>query len=186
MSLPTVDYHFVPGRDMGKKGSDKKDGLNDPMKKNPGILVVGGAHRFIKHKQTKEWDVLHFRCARRLAKQFSCKARAIVRRTKDEDGTVKDTLAFASTEHSHPAETAEITAESLKLEMAEIAKKDPAKPMSAAIKTVRERAEERYGDGEGFFEEVLDALGGDDAIARRLIDVRAKIIGLTPKNGNQF
>ena len=82
--------------------------------------------------------------------------------------------------------TAEITAESLKLEMAEIVKKDPAKPMSAAIKTVRERAEERYGDGEGFYEEVLDALGGDDAIARRLIDVRAKIIGPTPKNRNQF
>ena len=70
--------------------------------------------------------------------------------------------------------------------MAEIVKKDPAKPMSAAIKTVRERAEERYGDDEGFYEEVLDALGGDDAIARRLLDVRAKIIGLTLKNQNKF
>ena len=151
MSLPTVDYHFVPGRDMGKKGSDKKDGLNDPMKKNPGILVVGGAHRFIKHKQTNQCDVSIF--------------------DVQEDS-----------QSNFPAKTAEITAESLKLEMAEIVKKDPAKPMSAAIKTVRERAEERYGDGEGFFEEVLDALGGDDAIARRLIDVRAKIIGPTPKN----
>ena len=112
MATCKVEHFFRPGRDMGHS-------TKDPSRQNPGKLIIENKFQFILHKTNKDFSRLIYRCKYRQTKQWNCRANATVFRFVSDDGKVRDTLFSYTKEHSHPADTADIIAEGLKLKIAE-------------------------------------------------------------------
>ena len=101
----------------------------------------------------------------------------------DED---KYILKGNNDEHSHPGFPAEVIAEDIKLEMCSLVELTPENPVAEARKTVILKYAEKYSDNQDLWAEVVEKVGDYDALDKRLLRARQKIIGKAPMNRDEF
>ena len=201
MALLSQDaYYFRPGRASRTKkapppglapGSTPPHLLRKKVTNmvNPGILILKGRHQFVCNKPNEAWTKFLYSCKYSRTPGIRCTSKAIVSRTYQKDGLTEDKVLQFDEEHNHPANEAFVIAEQLKQDMVDIVRKAPEKAVSKAIKKVKEAAEEKYNNSEeGFlkWQDIVDEIGPDSAIKKRLLRARAKIIGTTPKSRENF
>ena len=156
---------------------------------SPGILIMKGKHQFICNKPNHDWTRFLYCCKYRTTPGIECKAKVKVIRTQSQDGTEVDKVLQFDLEHNHPANEALVISEKLKEDMAAIVRKSPEKPVSLAVKKIKTEAEEKYNETEEdalLWKAIVDELGPDSAMEKRLLRVREKVIGKTPKSRETF
>ena len=148
-----------------------------------------GKHQFICNKPNHDWTRFLYCCKYRTTPGIECKAKVKVIRTQSQDGTEVDKVLQFDLEHNHPANEALVISEKLKEDMAAIVRKSPEKPVSLAVKKIKTEAEEKYNETEEdalLWKAIVDELGPDSAMEKRLLRVREKVIGKTPKSRETF
>jgi hypothetical protein len=101
----------------------------------------------------------------------------------DED---KYILKGNDEDHSHPGCPAEIISEDIKLEICSLVEIATEHPVAEARKTVVLKFAEKYSDNQDLWAEVVEKIGDYDALDKRLLRARQKIIGKAPMNRNDF
>ena len=130
----------------------------------------------------REKTTFWYYCKYRKTKGIQCSAKATVVKL-DED---KYILKGNDDEQSHPGFPAEVIAEDIKLEMCSLVELTPENPVAEARKTVILKYAEIYSDNQDLWAEVVEKVGDYDALDKRLLRARQRIIGKAPMNRDEF
>ena len=174
MAIPNVQYYFKPGR------------LMTNGRTNPGILVVDQVRSFQCNNISKDKSIFNYVCNERLTLGVMCKAKAVVTKCVDDANDPRFILSKVDHEHSCKVNIAKAIADALRHEMKEIVRKEPHKPVSDAIRTVRQSLSAKYDSDEDLFDQIMAELGADKPLEKQLLRVRKEIIGTLPPNRNAF
>ena len=153
MATSQKNYYFYDGKTSKNNG-------------NPGILVVENKYRFRVNKVNKDRSKFKMYCVQQGNPEFPCKAKATV--VRREDGSFF--MYSCDDDHNHLINKAEIVAEEWKQRMAELVRKNPAKPVSEAIKTIKLQASAEHADDPDFLLEIIDSLGSYHALELRVLE----------------
>ena len=164
MATIQVPHTFVPTK-------QSKDGL--------GILVVDNQYKFRLNKKNKNHYTMY--CTM-YSHPSRCQAKAKV--VKKEDGTFF--LCSVDRVHCHFSNRAEIEAEHLKQQMELIVENEPMNPVGDAIREVKLTFYNQYENDSDFVSEVIDALGSQTGLEKRLYRKRNNLIGAPPTNREDF
>ena len=148
----------------------------------PGQLIVGGQQIYNYNRVTKCGKWWKMNCRQQKNPEFKCKATASV--FKKDDGSF--VLIKEEKEHNHDVNEAAVIAQGLKLEMVDIVQKDPSAPVADAIKTVKKKMAEKYGNDEQLLKDISSEIGSKHSLELKLLRVREKIIGSLPKSRDRF
>ena len=170
MASVQYKYEFLPGRQA--RGNDV----------GPGILLVENKFKFRMNGRSKGNMIYRYYCVQQSNPEFGCKAKATV--VKKDDGTFF--LYSCDANHNHFINEGQILADKYRLEMIDIVRKDPTKPVGEAIKEVKLRLAREHENDKETFNSVIDALGNHHALEQRLTEARLAIIGPTPKSRKDF
>ena len=114
-----------------------------------------------------------------------CNAKATVARIEVE-GDIRYVLNDFSDDHKHPGGMAHVIAEDMKFEMCKKVEVNPEKPVSEARNAVIIEYAKKHEDNPDLWAEVIANIGDYDAVDKRLLRARQKVIGNAPKNRNEF
>ena len=157
MSVPSVNYHFRPGRLM-------KNGRT-----NPGILIVDRVRSFQCNQISKDKTQFHYTCNERLTIGVKCKAKAVVIMMNDEKSGTRPVLVKVDLVHDCPLNFAKAIANEMKSEMKDLVRKEPQNVLSNAIHIVRKKYAEEFDDKDDLFDQIIAELGPDKPILRGLL-----------------
>ena len=102
MSVPSVNYHFRPGRLM-------KNGRT-----NPGILIVDRVRSFQCNQISKDKTQFHYTCNERLTIGVKCKSKAVVIMMNDDKSGTRPVLVKVDLVHDCPLNFAKAIANEMK------------------------------------------------------------------------
>ena len=170
MATSQIDYYFRQGR----------------KETNPGILVINKKWEFIVNRGNRLMTTFWYYCKHSKTKGISCDAKATVTKLDLDNGECKFILKEFTEEHKHPGCLAAATAEDMKIEMCKLVEGTPENPVSVARKDVILKYAEIFEDKPGLWSEIVQSIGDYDAVDKRLLRARQKVIGNAPKNRNEF
>ena len=166
MATSQIEYYFRRGR---------KD-------TTPGILVIHKKFELIVNITNREKTTFWYACKYRKTKGILCGAKASI--VKIDEG--KFIMKECMDEHSHPGCASDIIAEDIKIEMCSLVETTPENPVSEARKTVILKYAEIYFENPDLWGEIVLKIGDYDALDKRLLRARQKVIGKAPINRNDF
>ena len=114
-----------------------------------------------------------------------CNAKATVARIEVE-GDIRYVLNDFSDDHKHPGGMAHVIAEDMKFEMCKKVEVNPEKPVSEARNAIIIEYAKKHEDNPDLWAEVIANIGDYDAVDKRQLRARQKVIGNAPKNRNEF
>ena len=153
---------------------------------NPGILIVDRDKSFQCNSISKDKSVFSYVCNERLTLGVKCKAKAVVTNCDVPGKGIKPILSKVDTDHECLINFLKAIAEEMRHEMKEIVRKEPHKPVTEAVRSVRQMYSEKYDDEDDFFDQLMAELGPDKPLEKQLLRVRKEIIGKTPTNRDRF
>ena len=153
---------------------------------NPGILVVGCVRSFQCNNISKDKNVFNYVCNARLTIGVKCKAKAVVAKCDIPGEKVKHIVVKVDDDHNYLMNLPKAIADEMRHEMKEIVRKEPQKPVSEAIRSIRQLYAEKYDEDDDLFDQIMAELGADKPLEKQLLRVRKEIIGKTPKNRDRF
>jgi hypothetical protein len=166
MATSQMEYNFRKGR-------------TDTV---PGILIINRRFEFIINRANREKTTFWYYCKYRKTKGVQCSAKATVVKLNED----KYILKANDDEHGHPGSPSKVIAEDIKLEMCSLVELTPENPVAEARKTVILKNAEKYSDNQDLWAEVVEKIGDYDALDKRLLRARQKIIGKAPMNRDEF
>ena len=149
---------------------------------NAGILIFKEKFEFLVNRINKEMTTFWYYCKHRKTKGIMCGAKATVIKVDDE----KFVLSKITEEHSHPGSACDIIVEDMKAEMCDIVETFPENPVGEARKATLLKYAEIYDGNQDLWADIVSKLGDYDALDKRLLRARQKIIGKSPTNRNEF
>ena len=152
---------------------------------SPGILVIEKKWEFIINRSNKQMTTFWYYCRHRRTKGIQCDAKATVVRM-ELDGEHKFILKDFTGDHKHPGGMSNAIAEDMKMEMCKMVETNPDKPVSEARNALILENAHKYENDATLWSEIVESLGDYDAIDKRLLRARQKIIGKAPQNRNDF
>ena len=159
-----------------------RQGRNVNGRVNPGILAVDDKFEFVAHEATKDGKYWSYVCKYRRTPKVMCSAKARVTFWEDMNKWILQHADDHVCEPNRPRVIAEMLRERMKC----IVRKDPAKAVGKAVRTVRIEAAREYSEDEVFYLKLVSELGTDNALEKQLLRVRAEVIGPTPRSRNEF